>query len=182
MSTTTTINFATIAALSGDNSKGVSLCIPRVFNNISWRRIKRIFIALNWGYVERVDVVPSGGTKRAFIHFAPNKFNAKHILEPLCEGKQVKIVYDEPWYWNISLSRSAKPAEAPKPRKQFEVEVKVAPRLKRQDFKPMPKKALGGSVSSVGAASLAAGVELSEKVEYDRSLQPDEEMRGSNED
>ena len=180
--TTTTINFATIAALSGDNSKGVSLCIPRVFNNISWRRIKSIFIALNWGYVERVDVVPSGGTKRAFIHFAPNKFNAKHILEPLCEGKQVKIVYDEPWYWNISLSRSPKPAEAPKPRKQFEVEVKVAPQLKRQVCETHAEGVPRENISSVGAASFAAGVDLSENVEYDRSLQPDEEMRGSSED
>ena len=177
-----TFNFATIAALSGDNSKGVSLCIPRVFNNITWRRIKRVFISLNWGYVERIDVVPSGGTKRAFIHFAPGKFNAKNILAPLCEGKQVKVVYDDPWYWNISLSRSAKPAEAPKPRKQLEVEVKVAPSLTRENFKLVSKEAVGGSVSSVGAASLAAGVDLSENVEYDRSLQPDEEMRGSTED
>ena len=112
----TSLNIAQIAALSGDNTKGVSLCIPRVFANIGWRRIKRVFIALNWGYIERVDVIPSGGTKRAFIHFAPEKFTASAVLTALREGKQIKIVYDEPWYWNISLSRSPKPEEAPKPK------------------------------------------------------------------
>ena len=114
---------AEIRALSGVVSKGVSLCIPRVFANISWYRIKQVFIALNWGFVERVDVIPSGGTKRAFVHFAPGKFTATKVLEALCEGKQVKIVYDEPWYWQISLSRSAKPDEAPERKQRPKVEI-----------------------------------------------------------
>tara|TARA_R110002074_G_scaffold52070_6_gene131450 strand:+ start:415 stop:1020 length:606 start_codon:yes stop_codon:yes gene_type:complete len=129
MSTTTTtrvtkqLTVAEIAQMSGDASKGVSLCIPRVFANISWYRIKQSFIALNWGFVERVDVIPSGGTKRAFVHFAPGKFTATKVLEALCEGKQVKIVYDEPWFWQISLSRSAKPAEAPERKQKPKVEI-----------------------------------------------------------
>ena len=114
---------AEIRSLSGDVSKGVSLCIPRVFANISWYRIKQVFIALNWGFVERVDVIPSGGTKRAFVHFAPGKFTQTKVLEALCEGKQVKIVYDEPWYWQISLSRSAKPTEAPERKQKPKVEI-----------------------------------------------------------
>jgi hypothetical protein len=117
------LTVAEIAQMSGNVSTGVSLCIPRVFANISWHRIKKVFIALNWGYVERVDVIPSGGTKRAFVHFAPGKFTATEVLEALCEGKQVKIVYDEPWYWQISLSRSAKPAEAPERKQKPKVEI-----------------------------------------------------------
>jgi hypothetical protein len=117
------LTVAEIAEMSGDVSKGVSLCIPRVFANISWYRIKQVFIALNWGFVDRVDVIPSGGTKRAFVHFAPGKFTATKVLEALCEGKQVKIVYDEPWYWQISLSRSAKPDEAPERKQKPKVEI-----------------------------------------------------------
>jgi len=117
------LTVAEIAEMSGDVSKGVSLCIPRVFANISWYRIKQVFIALNWGFVDRVDVIPSGGTKRAFVHFAPGKFTATKVLEALCEGKQVKIVYDEPWYWQISLSRSAKPDEAPERKQRPKVEI-----------------------------------------------------------
>ncbi|RZD42450.1 MAG: hypothetical protein CXT73_03075 [Methanobacteriota archaeon] len=128
-STTTTtrvtkqLTVAEIAQMSGDVSKGVSLCIPRVFANISWYRIKQVFISLNWGFVERVDVIPSGGTKRAFVHFAPGKFTATKVLDALCEGKPVKIVYDEPWFWQISLSRSAKPVEAPERKQKPKVEI-----------------------------------------------------------
>ena len=102
-----------IVTMSGDPSKGVSICIPRVFNNISWYRIKQAFIALNWGFIERVDVIPSGGTKRAFVHFAPGRFTATKILEALINGEQIKIIYEDPWFWQISLSRSAKPESAP---------------------------------------------------------------------
>ena len=121
---------AEIAEMSGDVTKGVSLCIPRVFANISWYRIKQVFIALNWGFVDRVDVIPSGGTKRAFVHFTPGKFTATKVLEALCEGKQVKIVYDEPWFWQISLSRSAKPAEAPERKQRPKVEIASAAQAK----------------------------------------------------
>ena len=122
----TSLTVAQVAAMSGDASKGVSLCIPRVFANISWYRIKQVFIALNWGYVERVDVIPSGGTKRAFVHFAPGRFTATKVLEALSSGKQVKIVYDEPWYWQVSLSRSPKPDEAPERKQRPKVEISAA--------------------------------------------------------
>jgi hypothetical protein len=99
---------------------GVSLCIPRVFKNIGFRRIKRAMIACQWGFVERVDVVPAGKFKRAFIHFAPGKWNnrsaeARDVLAALQSGQQIKVVYDEPWFWLIGVSHVAKPAEAPKP-------------------------------------------------------------------
>lgn len=112
-----------IAAMSGDNAKGVSICIPRVFRNIYAYRIKKSFIALDWGYVERVDVISSGNTNRAFVHFRPGKFTASKVLNSLCDGNEVKVIYDEPWFWKLSLSRSPKPKEAPeeRPRPQFEV-------------------------------------------------------------
>ncbi len=44
-------------AKNSDPEQGVSICIPRVFNNIGWRRIKQHIIDANLGYVERVDVV-----------------------------------------------------------------------------------------------------------------------------
>ena len=39
---------------NSDPAEGVSLCIPRVFNNINYKRIKEVFIRMGWGYVERV--------------------------------------------------------------------------------------------------------------------------------
>lgn len=116
------------AQQNGDPATGVSLCIPRVFNNINWRRVKQVFIDLQWGHVERVDLVPKGTFKRAFVHFAPGKWNmrdqeAMKVLAALKAGTEVKIVYDEPWYWKIGLSRAKKPAEAPKPKPRPQVHV-----------------------------------------------------------
>ena len=48
---------------------GISLCIPRMFNNIGHRRVKGVFIKQNWGFVERVDVIHYGDHKKAFVHF-----------------------------------------------------------------------------------------------------------------
>ena len=107
---------------NSDPKKGISIVIPRVFNNISWRHIKKSIIDLRLGFVERIDVIPSlkRNYKIAFVHFAPDKWNmrdpkAVSILKALQSGKNVKIVYDEPWYWIISISRAEKPQAAPRP-------------------------------------------------------------------
>jgi len=115
-------------AANSDPALGISLCIPRVFNNIGWRRIKQIFIDLRWGFVERVDVIPMGSYKRAFVHFAPGRWNegdrdAAAALNALRAGDEVKIVYDEPWYWKIGISRAEKPEEAPKPKPRPTVQI-----------------------------------------------------------
>ena len=112
-------------AKNSDPAQGVSLCIPRVFNNIGWRRIKQHIIDANLGFVERVDVVPVAGGKykRAFVHFAAGRWNmrdatARAALKALQEGKKVKLEYESPWYWLVSISGAARPAEAPKPRER----------------------------------------------------------------
>ena len=118
---------------NSDPQQGISLCIPRVFNNISWRRIKKHIIEANLGYVERVDVVPvaEGKYKRAFVHFAPGKWNmrdatARNALKALQEGNKIKLEYESPWYWLVGISGAARPAEAPKPReRKTRVELKV---------------------------------------------------------
>ena len=112
-------------AKNSDPAQGISLCIPRVFNNIGWRRIKQHIIEANLGFVERVDVVPVAGGKykRAFVHFAAGRWNmrdatARAALKALQEGKKVKLEYESPWYWLVSISGAARPDEAPKPRER----------------------------------------------------------------
>jgi hypothetical protein len=127
MSTTT---FTMPKTAAEANRMGVSICIPRIFNNINYRRIKNWFIQnlRSWGFVERVDVVPvfKDGKqvhKRAFVHYAIGKFNlnaddgsGNKIIDALIGGDTIQVIYDEPWYWKLSLSRSARPDEPPKPR------------------------------------------------------------------
>jgi len=107
-----------------------SLCIPRVFVNIDEKRIRRIFDELNMGDILRIDVVSKTTEKgekfnRVFIHFKQwfsNK-NSDTARERLLNGKEIKIIYDDPWFWKVSAYREA-PSRPP-----------------RQEAKPVQKKA-----------------------------------------
>ena len=87
-----------------------SICIPRVFKNINEKRIREILYSLNLGFIERVDMVAKTGTNGGefwcvFVHFS--KWNvspdADAVREKLENGDKVKIVYDNPWFWLVSL-------------------------------------------------------------------------------
>ena len=93
-----------------------SICIPRVFANITEARILAILRNLDLGEVERVDMIRrenANGDKfqRVFIHFVewydttedgqPNA-NAIEVRQRLLKGMEVKVVYDDPWFWKLS--------------------------------------------------------------------------------
>ena len=103
-----------------------SLCIPRVFVNIDEKRIRRIFDELNMGDILRIDVVSKTTEKgekfnRVFIHFKQwfsNK-NSDTARERLLNGKEIKIIYDDPWFWKVSAYREQQASAArPEPRQQ----------------------------------------------------------------
>ena len=100
------------------------LCIPRVYPNISEARIRRIFDELDMGVLERIDIVPKGNVvsskhnanpgsdkgdkfNRVFVHFRRwnDSENANIARERLLNGKEIKLIYDEPWFWKISAYR-----------------------------------------------------------------------------
>lgn len=111
-------------------SPAFSMCIPRVFPNITEHRIRTIFAKLNFPDIEAIDMVPCEGTNkrtgakegynRVFIHFLPMeekrlRFDVRLQLCNIFQGSQVKIMYDEPWFWMVSLSRSPRPQRVPEP-------------------------------------------------------------------
>jgi len=86
-----------------------SMCIPRVYPNISEGRIRKIFDELNIGVIERVDIVSKTTEKgerfnRVFIHMDRwfHNSNASVARERLLGGKDIKIIYDDPWFWKVS--------------------------------------------------------------------------------
>ena len=105
------------------------LCIPGVFANIGEDRIRRAFADLDIGEVIRVDIVapkidatasaaPSNNKKfnRVFIHINWNDTRqAAAAQEKLSQGKEIKIIYDQPWFWKVSAykkkEQEAKPQE-----------------------------------------------------------------------
>jgi len=92
-----------------------SLCIPRVFANIDEHRIRRIFEDLDIGVISRVDIVrgkPCSNVKdqhnRVFIHFSRwyNTMSAESARERLLNGQDLKVIYDDPWFWKVSAYKS----------------------------------------------------------------------------
>ena len=96
-----------------------SVCIPRVFSNIKKTFVKDVFEELfGNGCIERIDMVQkiSGNSEkfqRVFVHFkywsaAPRN---QQVRQRLIDGHQIKIVYDDPWFWKCSASRIPKPKD-----------------------------------------------------------------------
>jgi hypothetical protein len=91
-----------------------SLCIPMVFTNVTEDRIIRCWEVLLGAdnSIERVDrIALADGTTRVYIHFHawPNTPNSNEIRARILSGETCKIVYDEPWWWNVTQSRTMKP-------------------------------------------------------------------------
>jgi hypothetical protein len=92
-----------------------SICIPRVFANIGWKRIKSTIEEAGWGTVAHVDMVmktsPDGQEyKRVFVHF--NEWKDTDVQADLMADKEVTLTYNDPWFWKITKSRSAVPSVA----------------------------------------------------------------------
>ena len=154
---TTQIDFRTLPA------NVPVLCIPRVYPNISEARIRRIFEDLNMGTLERIDIVNKPTDKgekfnRVFVHYRRwnDSENARITRERLLNGKEIKIIYDDPWFWKISAYREIerkhterkphadKPPSQHKPASiQFDVEETTRPPrdVTRYDTpKPAPRR------------------------------------------
>lgn len=102
--------------MSTPSNNNPSLCIPRVFPNITWKRVKDVFEDLGLGEVERVDMVNKTNRdgerfKRVFVHFKRWNRNdtALQVKEKVLSGDSIKVVYDDPWFWKVFKSNAPKP-------------------------------------------------------------------------
>ena len=105
-----------------------SICIPRVFKSTTRKDLYGVIERLDLGAVERIDMVPKTNDRgesyyKVFIHFKQwNNKNtvAKATRTKLLQGEEIKIVYNEPWFWKCTASRVEKPEfrdySAPPPR------------------------------------------------------------------
>ena len=108
---TTTTN-ATIVNVTDLPINVPSLCIPRVYPNITESRIRKILDELKIGIIDRLDIVSKTTEKgekynRVFVHFVRwfKDGNAEIARERLVNGKDIKIIYDDPWFWKVSMYR-----------------------------------------------------------------------------
>jgi len=96
------------------------MCIPRAFLNIDEKRIRSIFDELNMGAIDHIDIIGKSTEKgekfnRIFVHFKKwfSNPNAVTARERLINGKEIKIIYDDPWFWKISAYREAEKPQRP---------------------------------------------------------------------
>ena len=89
-----------------------SMCIPRVFENISERQVREVFEQLDLGQLDHIDIIERKSEKgekykRIFIHFSKWYWNDEAVTarRRLIEGKDIKVVYNMPWFWKISANR-----------------------------------------------------------------------------
>lgn len=95
-----------------EEKKEISLCIPRVEQNTTIKKIKDTINDLSLGIIEKIDVVPvkhnENDYKKIFIHFKSwyNTERTKKIKDTLINGQIIKVFHDEPWFWKISINKS----------------------------------------------------------------------------
>ena len=84
-----------------------SLCIPRVFPNISEARIRKTFEDIFIGRIEKIDIIKGDKFNRVFVHLIwNNTADALYVRNQVMTGKDVKVVYDKQWFWMVSASRN----------------------------------------------------------------------------
>jgi len=112
-------------------SKGIVLCIPHVYENIPDHWVKKKMIMASLGYIDRVDIVPVAGKpyNRAFIHFAPNRWNMRNsnavrALSQMQNGESIQVYYNDKYYWNVVISK-CKPLTEEEVAEKKRVRIKV---------------------------------------------------------
>ena len=86
------------------------ICIPYVNNDIHKKQLCDTFNKYNFGRIKRIDLIKINKSQRAFIHYIywNDNIKTKQALEWLNNGDDIKVMYDEPWYWKCSAFKSMK--------------------------------------------------------------------------
>ena len=90
-------------------SNQISICIPRVENNLSKEHISNILQKSNLCKVDLINEIPLRNDpthKRILMKIRMNRWNeqALTVENRLMTEGNIKFVYDMPWYWKICLS------------------------------------------------------------------------------
>lgn len=92
-----------------------SLCIPRVFTNITRETVISVIEDYGLGVVERVDMVLRENEQgkpfnRVFIHFKEwnDTEKARDARDKIMSGEMIRVTYDTPWFWKIGKNFSKK--------------------------------------------------------------------------
>jgi hypothetical protein len=85
-----------------------TLCLPKIDNNVTKSQLYLIFNKYNFGNIYKIDLININRSKRAFIHYNIWNKNEKNnkVKKYLDDGLDIKVIYEFPWFWKCSKSRS----------------------------------------------------------------------------
>ena len=83
------------------------LCIPRVNKDVKKQKIFEVFGALKVGFIDKITEIPlrnDNTGKRVVIKFRTwvDTPLSQRIMTRLESGNDIKIVYDNPWFWVVN--------------------------------------------------------------------------------
>lgn len=86
------------------NPTNLTICIPRVNKELPRQYIFQIISSLRIGFIEKILEFPIKNNdthKRVLVKFKSwVETPASNIItQRFAENKDIKIVYNEPWYW-----------------------------------------------------------------------------------
>jgi hypothetical protein len=91
-----------------------SICIPRVFKDVNEDTVRSVFNKLNFGFIRKIEIINKFNQKGenfkcVFIHFKNWNVNQEinETREKLLSGKDIKIMYNEPWFWKVVAYRKS---------------------------------------------------------------------------
>jgi hypothetical protein len=85
-----------------------TLCLPKIDNTVTKSQLYLIFNKYNFGNIYKIDLININQSKRAFIHYNTWNKNEKNnkVKKYLDDGLDIKVIYEFPWFWKCSKSRS----------------------------------------------------------------------------
>tara|TARA_B100000963_G_scaffold335262_1_gene329240 strand:- start:2158 stop:2424 length:267 start_codon:yes stop_codon:yes gene_type:complete len=85
-----------------------TLCLPKIDSNTTRNQLFNVFNQYNFGLINKIDLITISNSKRAFIHYKNwnNTEKNKKIKDYLDDGLDIKIIYEFPWFWKCSKSKS----------------------------------------------------------------------------
>ena len=141
-----------------------SLCIPRVFHNITKERVDSVLRELDIGHIQRVDIISRTDEKgdvlkRVFIHLLWNKSSmADQARIRLLSGHDIKIIYDGPWFWKVSANRSQRTVDNPKSNAKIDLcDSSGDSNLKSSRYQGLEGRGSGGRERSSGRGRGSGG-------------------------
>ena len=91
------------------NNKPPILCIPRVSNQITEKKISDTFEGLDLGQLNRVEIRKGVGKHNmVLIHYKYQLDHGDALMANTIsnENRNIKIIYEDPWFWKVSRFRN----------------------------------------------------------------------------